>query len=77
MTFDASRCVDYLETIPSVDKEKIGCIGFILDFHHSSMQFLYRSRNDQTQRRGQYRDDRVPCAGDIENFAGLGRKVQG
>jgi dienelactone hydrolase len=30
MTFDASRCVDYLETLPAVDKERIGCIGFSL-----------------------------------------------
>src|SRR5262249_29567589 len=30
MTFDASRCVDFLETRPEVDKERIGCIGFSL-----------------------------------------------
>lgn len=30
MTFDASRCIDYLETIPEVDKSRIGCIGFSL-----------------------------------------------
>ena len=30
MTFDASRCTDFLETIPSVDRERIGCIGFSL-----------------------------------------------
>ena len=30
MTFDASRCVDFLETVPAVDKERIGCIGFSL-----------------------------------------------
>jgi dienelactone hydrolase len=30
MTFDASRCVDYLETLPSVDASRIGCIGHSL-----------------------------------------------
>ncbi len=30
MTFDASRCVDFLETVPEVDRERIGCIGFSL-----------------------------------------------
>lgn len=30
MTFDASRCVDYLETVPHVDTKRIGCIGFSL-----------------------------------------------
>src|SRR5262249_14208230 len=30
MTFDASRCVDYLETLPMVDRERIGCIGHSL-----------------------------------------------
>jgi dienelactone hydrolase len=30
MTFDAARCVDFLETLPSVDKERIGCIGHSL-----------------------------------------------
>jgi dienelactone hydrolase len=30
MTFDASRCVDFLETRPEVDRERIGCIGFSL-----------------------------------------------
>ncbi|HXG08626.1 MAG TPA: dienelactone hydrolase family protein [Gemmataceae bacterium] len=30
MTFDASRCVDFLETLPVVDRERIGCIGFSL-----------------------------------------------
>src|SRR5262249_33224315 len=30
MTFDASRCVDYLDTVPGVDGQKIGCIGFSL-----------------------------------------------
>jgi dienelactone hydrolase len=30
MTFDASRCVDYLETVPQADPKKIGCIGFSL-----------------------------------------------
>jgi dienelactone hydrolase len=30
MTFDASRCIDFLETIPTVDRERIGCIGFSL-----------------------------------------------
>jgi dienelactone hydrolase len=30
MTFDASRCVDFLETRPEVDRERIGCIGHSL-----------------------------------------------
>jgi hypothetical protein len=30
MTFDASRCVDFLETLPTVDKDRIGCLGFSL-----------------------------------------------
>jgi dienelactone hydrolase len=37
MTFDASRCVDLLETLPAVDKERIGCIGFSL----GAKQVLY------------------------------------
>jgi len=30
MTFDASRCVDYLEALPQVDGLRIGCIGHSL-----------------------------------------------
>ncbi len=30
MTFDASRCVDFLETLVFVDKDRIGCIGHSL-----------------------------------------------
>jgi hypothetical protein len=30
MTFDASRCVDFLESLPSVDQARIGCIGHSL-----------------------------------------------
>ena len=30
MTFDSSRCIDYLQTLPAVDRERIGCIGFSL-----------------------------------------------
>lgn len=30
MTFDASRCIDFLETLPQVDRQRIGCIGFSL-----------------------------------------------
>ncbi|MBI1913857.1 MAG: dienelactone hydrolase family protein [Planctomycetes bacterium] len=30
MTFDASRCVDLLESLPAVDRDRIGCIGFSL-----------------------------------------------
>lgn len=30
MVFDASRCIDYLESIPHVDSKRIGCIGFSL-----------------------------------------------
>jgi dienelactone hydrolase len=31
MTFDASRCVDYLETLSQVDRSRIGCIGHSLE----------------------------------------------
>lgn len=30
MTFDASRCVDFLESLPAVDHKRIGCIGHSL-----------------------------------------------
>jgi dienelactone hydrolase len=30
MTFDASRCVDYLESLPAVDAARVGCIGHSL-----------------------------------------------
>ncbi len=30
MTFDAARCVDFLETLPQVDKGRVGCIGHSL-----------------------------------------------
>jgi dienelactone hydrolase len=30
MTFDAARCVDFLESLPSVDAARIGCIGHSL-----------------------------------------------
>lgn len=30
MTYDASRCIDFLETVPEVDAKRIGCIGFSL-----------------------------------------------
>jgi dienelactone hydrolase len=30
MTFDAGRCIDYLETVAAVDKARIGCIGHSL-----------------------------------------------
>ena len=30
MTFDSSRCIDFLETHENVDPSKIGCIGFSL-----------------------------------------------
>ncbi|GIW80837.1 MAG: hypothetical protein KatS3mg105_2644 [Gemmatales bacterium] len=30
MTFDASRCIDFLESRPEVDINRIGCIGFSL-----------------------------------------------
>jgi dienelactone hydrolase len=30
MTFDASRCIDFLETLAEVDKERIGCLGHSL-----------------------------------------------
>lgn len=30
MTFDASRCLDYLETLPEVERERMGCIGHSL-----------------------------------------------
>src|SRR3989442_1437650 len=30
MAFDASRCIDFLETLPAVDRSRIGCIGHSL-----------------------------------------------
>jgi hypothetical protein len=30
MTFDASRCIDFLETQPHVDRGRIACVGFSL-----------------------------------------------
>jgi Dienelactone hydrolase family len=30
MVFDASRCVDFLETVPAVDRARVGCIGHSL-----------------------------------------------
>jgi dienelactone hydrolase len=30
MTFDASRCVDFLETVPAVDRARVGCVGHSL-----------------------------------------------
>jgi hypothetical protein len=30
LVFDASRCVDFLESIPEVDRSRIGCLGFSL-----------------------------------------------
>jgi hypothetical protein len=30
MIFDASRCVDFLESLPAVDRDRIGCIGHSL-----------------------------------------------
>jgi dienelactone hydrolase len=30
MVFDASRCIDFLEGLPNVDQERIGCIGHSL-----------------------------------------------
>jgi dienelactone hydrolase len=30
MTFDASRCVDFLETLPEVDRARVGCAGHSL-----------------------------------------------
>jgi dienelactone hydrolase len=30
MTFDASRCIDFLETLPEADTKRIGCIGHSL-----------------------------------------------
>ncbi len=30
MTFDANRCIDFLESVAAVDKDRIGCIGHSL-----------------------------------------------
>jgi dienelactone hydrolase len=37
MTFDASRCVDFLASLPAVDVTRVGCIGFSL----GSKEVLY------------------------------------
>jgi dienelactone hydrolase len=48
MTFDASRCVDYLETVPEVDKDRIGCVGFSL----GAKEVLYAVAFDDRYRAG-------------------------
>ena len=37
LAFDASRCVDFLESLPGVDRSRIGCLGFSL----GAKQVLY------------------------------------
>jgi dienelactone hydrolase len=44
MTFDASRCVDFLETVAAVDKERIGCIGFSLGAKEVLYAMAFESR---------------------------------
>ena len=48
MTFDASRCVDFLETVPEIDKDRIGCIGFSL----GAKEVLYAVAFDDRYRAG-------------------------
>ena len=61
MTFDASRCVDYLETVPEIDKEKIGCIGFSL----GAKEVLYAMAFEPRYRAG------------VFNEGGIGLRIAG
>jgi len=44
MTFDASRCVDYLESLPQVDVDRIGCIGHSLGAKEVLFAVAFESR---------------------------------
>lgn len=44
MTFDGSRCVDYLETLPQVDASRIGCIGHSLGAKEVLFAMAFESR---------------------------------
>ncbi|MBX9585487.1 MAG: S9 family peptidase [Gemmataceae bacterium] len=48
MTFDAARCIDYLETRPEVDKDRVGCVGFSL----GAKEVLYAVAFDDRYRAG-------------------------
>jgi dienelactone hydrolase len=48
MTFDASRCVDFLESLPAVDATRIGCIGHSL----GAKEVLYAMAFDRRYRAG-------------------------
>jgi dienelactone hydrolase len=52
MTFDASRCVDYLETIPQVDRSQIGCIGHSL----GAKEVLYAMAFENRYREGVFNE---------------------
>ncbi len=44
MTFDASRCVDFLESLPIVDAARIGCIGHSLGAKEVLFALAFESR---------------------------------
>ncbi len=44
MVFDASRCVDYLETLPLVDAKRIGCIGHSLGSKEAEYAIAFEPR---------------------------------
>src|SRR5262249_3858113 len=44
MTFDASRCIDFLEALPDVDRSRIGCIGHSLGAKEVLYAMAFESR---------------------------------
>ncbi len=55
MAFDASRCVDYLETLAAVDRTHIGCIGHSL----GAKEVLYSMAFDTRFRAGVFNEGGV------------------
>jgi dienelactone hydrolase len=48
LVFDASRCVDFLESLPEVDRSRIGCLGFSL----GAKQVIYAMAFDSRYQAG-------------------------
>ena len=63
LTFDASRCLDFLETAPEVDKARIGCIGHSL----GAKQVLYAMAFDSRYRAGVFSEGGIGLA--MSNWA--------
>jgi dienelactone hydrolase len=55
LTFDASRCVDFLETLSFVDQSRIGCLGFSL----GAKQVLYAMAFESRFRAGVFNEGGV------------------